>query len=95
MDVLLHIKTQYFLQIVLFLYTSMHNYITCIIYNFQRVATTTSLLWLAPSHKTLRFELNIQALSCIKWHFCATQIKFKISDSFWGVRTSQTADPLL
>ena len=27
------------------------------IYTFQRVAPTTSL-WLAPSHKTLRFEVN-------------------------------------
>ena len=30
------------------------------IYTFQRVAPTTPLvlLWLTPSHKTLRFELN-------------------------------------
>ena len=31
------------------------------IYTFQRVAPTTPLvlLWLAPTHKTLRFELNL------------------------------------
>ena len=37
------------------------------IYTFQRVAPTTppgtTLHWLAPSHKTLRFELNILNLT--------------------------------
>ena len=35
------------------------------IYTFQRVVPTTPLvlLWLVPSHKTLRFELNILNLT--------------------------------
>ena len=41
------------------LYISMYNYI------FQRVAPTTPpiLLWLAPSHKTLRFKVNTPNLA--------------------------------
>ena len=40
------------------------------IYTFQRVAPTTPpvLLWLGPSQKTLRFELNTLNLSISVFH---------------------------
>ena len=63
------------------------------IYTFQRVAPTTPLvlLWLAPSHKTLRFELNTLNLA-LGGIFVLHKTKYPIAS---GGCTPSFSDPLL